>query len=246
MKRTGTFTAMILMLAGSIWAESELGFEVSLDYVGKYIWSGQNLNDDGAFHPGFTVTYGNLSAGIWGSMDLTNIAQAGGEFTEIDYWADYSADICEGLGYSVGVINYQFPNTAFDETTEVYAGLSFDLPLNPTLTVYLDVDEAEGTYISFAVGHTFENIAQIVPDVPVSMEIGASYGWADADYNNFYWGVDESASNDLTFSVAFPFTLGKFTVSPNLHYVTLVDNKIENASGDGEYFYAGVSVGFSF
>ena len=132
--------------------ESKIAFDLSLDYFGKYIWRGQNLSDKSVFQPGFSIGYGNLTAGIWGNMDMTNINGNSGDFSELDYWLDYSGDFpgIEKLGYSVGVIYYDFPGTVTQDTTEFYWGLSVDVPSNPSITVYHDLDEAEGSYVSLA------------------------------------------------------------------------------------------------
>ena len=113
----------ILILSGSKGlAEETLEFEVTTDFMGKYIWRGQNLSDDPVFQPGLSVSYGNLTAGIWGNMDLTNINGNSGDFSEMDYSLDYSSTFLgiEGVGYSVGVIYYDFPGTTTKDTTEVY------------------------------------------------------------------------------------------------------------------------------
>lgn len=237
-------------------AEDKIDFEITADYFGKYIWRGQNLNDDPVFQPGISATYGNFTTGIWGNLDLTNINDRSGDFFEIDYYLDWSDDLpgYEGVGYSVGVIYYDFPGSYADgtrvpDTTEVYWGLNFDLLLSPSIMVYHDVDEAEGTYISLAIGHSIEKIAELGPDTPVGMEIGASLGWADGSYNNYYWGTDQGKLQDLTFSVSFPMEIWDWTVAPSLNYITLLSDVIRDTDvygTDGDFFFAGISLSKSF
>ena len=153
------------------------------------------------------------------------------------------------MGYSVGVIYYDFPGTATKDTTEVYWGLNFDLPLNPSITVYHDVDEAEGSYVSLAFGHSFERIAELGPDIPVAMELGASLGWGSGSYNKYYWGTEQSKFQDLAFSVAFPFEFSGGTLSPSLNYVMLVSDDIRDTDIYGtasDFFFAGISISKSF
>ena len=64
-------------------AAEEVDFEITADYFGKYIWRGQNLSDDSVFQPGLSIGYSNLTAGIWGNMDLTNINGNSGDFSEV-------------------------------------------------------------------------------------------------------------------------------------------------------------------
>ena len=242
----------VLLLGGTmVFAENEIGFELTVDYFGKYIWRGQNLSDDPVFQPGLSMSYGNLTAGIWGNMDLRNINGNSGDFSEVDYSLDYSstfADI-EGVGYSVGVIYYDFPGTAVKDTTELYWGLNFDLPLSPSITVYHDVDEAEGSYVSLAFGHSIERIAELGPDIPIGMEIGTSLGWGSGSYNKYYWGTEQSKLQDLTFSLAFPMEIAGWSLTPSLNYVTLVSDDIRDTDvygTDSDFFFAGVSLSKSF
>ena len=230
----------------------EVSFEFTADYNGKYIWRGQNLDDDPVLQPGFSATYGNLTAAIWSNLELTNYNDKSGAFTEIDYSVDYSSTIpgAEGIGFSLGTIYYDFPGTdssgePIPGTTEFYGALSFDVPMSPSVTFYYDVDEvSDGLYISTAIGHTLE-IFELEPDVPIAMELGASYGYGNSAYNKSYWSVNDSSANDLMLSAALPFEIGGWSVSPSINYVTLLsDVKDSIASGvDDDFFYFGI--GFS-
>ena len=228
----------------------EPGFEITADYLGKYVWRGQNLNDDPVFQPGVSMTMGGLTAGVWASQDTTTINGQNGEFTEWDYSLDYSGDvpIIEGVGYSLGVINYHFPSVVGD-TTEVYWGLNFDMPLSPSFTLYHDIDVIDGTYAEFGLGHSIEKIAELGPETPVGMDIGASVGWGSASYNKGYWSTDESKLNDLALSVSFPFEIGGWSVTPSLNYVTLLDSRLRDTdtfSEESEYFFVGISAAKGF
>lgn len=238
-----------LCVSGTASAFEEVSFDVSADLYGKYIWRGQNLNDDHAFQPGISMTLDQFTAGIWGSLDTTDYNGESGEFIEYDYYLDYTTAIADGVDLSVGLIYYYFPGG--EATTEVYWGLAFDLPLSPSVTVYHDVDEVEGTYVSFGIGHTIEKIAELGPDTPVAMDISASLGWGSDSYNSAYWGAPATGPglNDLAVSVAFPFELGRWTVSPSLNYVTLADRDIRKSDAydtASDYFFTGISLSTSF
>lgn len=222
-----------------------IGFDIGADYVGKYIWRGQNLQDDGAFQPSVNMTYGNFSANIWASVESSNINSNSGEITEVDYSFDYSDTLFEGVAYSIGLINYVFPNTGAEDTTEIYAGLSFDCLLSPSITLYNDIDEVNGSYVSVGIGHTFE---KVIGEVPA--DVSASFGWGSASYNNAYWGVDKSKMNDFALSVAFPVELENgWSLTPSINYVTLMSGDIEKGntySDDDSFFYIGVGLSKSF
>ncbi len=238
------------LIASAFGGEGGAGidFEITTDFFSKYVWRGQLLDVDPVFQTGLNASFKGLNAAIWGSLELTNINDNGGEFTEFDYSLDYSGDFpgINGLGYSVGVIYYDFPNTDFSGTTEVYWGFSLDVPFSPSVTVYHDVDEVEGSYVSLTFGHSIEKILDITPNLPVGMDISASLGWGSSSYNKSYWGVDSSKMQDLTLSVSFPLGPGGWTITPSLNYVTLLSGSIRDNAADSDIFFAGVGLSKSF
>ncbi len=233
---------------GSPAIAADISTDVTFDFFSKYIWRGQNLNDDPVFQPAVTFAYGNLSGGVWANMDMTSYTGNSGEFTEYDYWIDYSDDLAEGISYSVGGIYYDLPSG--EATQEVYAGLSFDLPLSPSVTLYYDVDEIQGAYTQFSLGHTIEKFQTFSSDCYCDLVFGASLGYGSSSYNEGYFDVGDSGFNDLVLSASLPicFTNG-LTVTPSLSYITLVDNDIRAADTydqKSDYVVAGVSLGLSF
>lgn len=232
-----------------------VSIDITNDFYSKYIWRGQSLNEDYVYQGGASFTYSGLTGGVWGNLDLTDVSENEGDFTEVDYFLDYSGDVpgIEGLGFSVGVINYHFPGVVGD-TTEVYWGFGLDVFLSPSITVYHDVDVVDGTYISFGLSHSIDSIVEIAPDVGVGMEMGASLGWGDSNYNKTYWSsdaqaIDSSGLNDLLLSVSFPVEIGGWTFAPSLNYVTLLDSEVrssDNFASGSDYFFTGLSLSKSF
>lgn len=241
------FVALVYSSSSSPAAEG-IDFEITADYFGKYIWRGQNLDDESVFQPGFSASYKGFTASIWGSLEMTNVNSNSSNLTEVDYSVDYSGTFpgIEGLGYSIGMIYYDFPNTGFDSTIEIYWELNFDLPLNPSMMVYHDVDEVDGSYISLAFGHSIEKVFELSPDLPVGMEIGASLGWGSSSYNNSYWGVDGGKMQDFTFSIGFPVYTGSWTIKPNINYSTILSDSIRATTTKNDNFWAGVGISISF
>jgi len=246
----------VLNYAVTCFAEDTIELETSVDFLSKYIWRGQNIDDDPVFQPSISAAYGNLAASIWGNLELTNINDKSGDFSEIDYSLGCTGTLprVDGVGYSIGVIYYDFPSSAADgtrtpDTTEVYWGLNLDVPLSPSVTIYHDVDEAEGSYVSLCAGHDIEKIVELGPDIPVGMEINTSLGWGSGSYNKYYWGTDQSKLNDLAFSVSFPVEIAGWTVKPSLSYVTLLSDDIRDTDAygtDSDFFVAGVSLSKAF
>ncbi|MBN1796896.1 MAG: hypothetical protein JW804_09510 [Sedimentisphaerales bacterium] len=232
-----------------------LSFELTADFYSKYIWRGQLLNDDYVFQTGASAALGNMTFGIWGNLDLTDYTDRKGNFSEVDYSFDWSDDLpgFKGIGYSLGVIYYDFPGTGpaggfVSDTTEIYWGLSFDTLLSPTITVYHDIDEAEGTYVNLGFSHGYKEFFKI-GDTPVGLDIGAGIGWGSGSYNKYYWGTDQSKMQDLSFSVALPVEIAGFTITPSFNYVTLLSDDIRDTdaySTDSDYFFTGISISKTF
>ena len=234
--------------------EEKVEFEFTADYNGKYIWRGQNLNDDPVFQPGLSATFKGLTVGIWGSMDTTDIYDSSSEFTEVDYYLDYSADVpgIEGVGFSLGVIYYDFPNTTYNPTTEIYWGLSVDTFLSPSITFYQDVYHADGLYVSGSIGHSID----LGEDAPFGIDLGASLGWGDGTFNKYYWAdsvtevpISDNAFSDLGLSAAFPFEVGGWSVTPSVNYTILLDKDIADSdwySTDSSEFYVGIGLSKAF
>ena len=226
------------------WAEGDVSVEVTTDFFSKYVWRGQNITDDWSFQPGVSATYGGLTGGFWGSLEMTDEDDQSGEFIEYDWHLDYSGQINDTVGYSVGGIYYYFPGG--EATTEIYAGLSFDVVARPSVTVYYDIDEVDGAYVALGVGHTFEDLENL----PFDIDLSANLGWGDSSYNDGYWSTDtvevDSELNDLTLSAAFPFEVGPVTVTPSVHYVALLGSDISDVADDDSLFYAGVGLAYGF
>ena len=221
-------TVVMLGMVGTGWAQDEVSVGVTADFFSKYVWRGQNLVDGAVFEPGVSVGYMGLTGSIWGNLDLTDKNDNSGKFTEVDYAIDYSGTFpgYEKLGYSVGAIYYDFPNSDASGTTELYAGLSLDVPASPAVTVYRDIDECDGMYISLSAGHSIEQISE---EVPVGVDLSASLGWGNKTYNTFYWGTNGSELNDLVLSAGFPFEVAGVSVTPQVSFISLLGSDIKNA-----------------
>lgn len=249
----------IVFVIGLVLFVSVIGFaeetnkvdvEVTLDLVTEYIWRGQQLNPDPSFQPGVNLGFGNFTAMFWaGRLKLTGPDGGEDEFAEVDLGLDYTNQFpdCKKVSYSVGFFHYDFPKSPVPDTVEIYGGLSFDVPLNPSLMVYLDVDEAEGSYLQFSLSQSFGEILQIC-DIPIGMEIGAGLGWGSDSYNKYYWGVSQNSLNDLSLSASFPFEICDWTISPGVNYSTVVGEGLRdsNAYGDNDNLFGIISISKKF
>ena len=228
------------------------GVELTSDFYSEYVWRGILLTDGWVWQPSATLSMdagpGTFSIGAWGNLDMEDVNDNEGEFNEVDYYASYGYSFGEDDFVSIehGLILYDFPNTDFDSTWEVYTSVGLGLPLSPTLSVYYDFDEAEGFYTTFDVSHSLP-FTEDDADVGVSLDLSALVSYSDSDFNEFYHGVDDSGFHDVTLGLSLPVTFGNFSISPAINYSKLIDSDIEDSAGsDDENVWVGVGIGFEF
>jgi hypothetical protein len=233
--------------------EQTVKFGISADYYSKYIWRGQVLSDKSVFEPAISANAYGFTGTVWGNMNLKNndkiVPDNGGEFSEFDWTLDYTNALpgVEGVNYSVGVIYYRFPNQVYKPTTEVYGGLTLtNVPLTPSIKLYHDVDEIDGSYIQLGVGHLIEKIYVVNEECYCGLSLGASVGWGSAGYNHDYFGVDNSKFNDLALTAGLPFCLGSWTVRPSINYASMLSSDIREATDKSDNVWWGIGLSTSF
>jgi len=232
--------------------EQTVKFGISADYYSKYIWRGQVLDNKSVFQPAVSASAYGFTGSLWGNMNLTNsdkiVPDNAGEFSEFDWTLDYSSAVpgVENLNFSTGVIYYRFPNQVFRPTTEIYGGLSLSVPLSPFIKLYHDIDEIDGSYVQFGVGHTFEKIYVVNDNCYCGLLLGASVGWGSKGYNHGYFGVDSAKLNDLTLTAGLPFCIDSWIIRPSINYATMLADDIRQATDKSDNLWFGVGISTSF
>ena len=255
-KRIMLVMALTLLAGSAAKAEDDansqsLGVGFTLDYFSKYIWRGQNLNNESVFQPSMYFSKYGFTGTIWSTQDWTSVNGESGEFTEVDYSLEYTNVLpwIDGVDWFVGVIYYDdTTGNSAEDTTEVYGGLTFSkLPLAPTFTFYRDIDVDKGTYYQFSISHTIEKIAKWKDKVYCDLVLGASLGYGNSAYNKGNFDVSGGNFNDLTISAALPVFLGKcWIIKPSINYSTMLAGPISDATemSDNMWFGVGLSADF--
>jgi len=221
--------------------------DFSAAFNSKYVWRGMLLVDDWVIQPSVNIGLGGFTFNIWGNYEPTDETDHQKKFTEIDLTAEYAFEF-GNFTIPVGVIHYVFPNTEFEATTEVYAGVGYDWVISPSVKVYHDLDQAAGgTYINLAASYSYA-IPGLPKDVSMSIDLGAGVSYATEDYNKYYFGVDESAWTDWSAGLAVPIGVldGMLTFTPAVTYTALVDSKIKDTTEDDTNTFFGLTVTLSF
>ena len=238
--------------------ESKINVGLDLPLVSEYVWRGMQINDGLVLQPSLTLGYSGFSFNLWGNMDLSNFGEdtcaytsdcdnRAGQFTEIDLTIDYSHSF-DKFTLGVGLIDYLYPNwDDSDDTQEVYLAGSFDVLLQPSLTIYYDFKEVNGFYGNFAIGHSFSISDRF------GIDLTSSIGYGDSDYNSASFGSADSAFVDFNIGIQVPFKATDIiSIIPMLTVTTLLDSDIKDSienniyGNDDTYVYGGVNVSFSF
>lgn len=204
---------------------SDLDFNISVDFFAKYIFRGMNRVNEPVLQPNLSVNYGGITGCAWGNMDMTDVNGHEFDFTEYNYFLEYSSNLSgiqvaglEIIGFTIGAVHYDYPGSDTANTTEAYWGLDFDLPADPYLKAYHDLDEADGTYAVVGIGHEMDKITESELG-DVGMNVGLSVGMGTSHYNEYYWGLHQEKMTDLKFSLALPIEKKGWILTPSLNYV---------------------------
>lgn len=213
----------------------DAGVDCSVDFYSRYIWRGFDLNPDNkpVVQPSITYAFGDsgFSVNLWGSFSFEN-----SELNETDITLSYEFKNLKTISLSIGFIHYGWyfteGFTLEDNTTqEVYvtAGLP-GVPLNPTVSLYYDINNGDGLYATFGVSHGL-SFAQ-----SLTLELAATLG-----YNGGQWTESTGFSN-LNLTASLPISLNKISIAPIVGTTFILMDEV-NPGVDNE-FYVGVSLAF--
>lgn len=158
----------------TVYAEDEKPTtEVGTAVLSQYIWRGQELSRDSiVMQPYITVGYAGFSANIWGNLDTHTKLTDETKWTETDVTLSYSKSI--GITTLTGGYIY-YALDSIDDSQELFASASLDVPLKPTLTIYREMAHYPSWYITAKLSHTLE----FANDITLDLSGTASYLLSD-------------------------------------------------------------------
>lgn len=243
-----TLGLAIPMVSGPAQAGDDKGWAVdfSAAYMSKYIWRGIMQVDDPTLQPSLNIAKNGFTFNVWGNYDLTDKNGRKNKFSEIDITAEYAFSLGD-FSIPVGVIHYEFPNTSFEPTTELYAGVSYSWVITPSVKIFKDVDESHGIYVLGSLAYTYE-LPSLAKEMTWGIAASISGAWADKDNNKFWWGgTDEDAFTDSLLTIGVPIKiLDWINITPAFNQVWLLDSKIKDAAGYDSKSYFGVTLTLNF
>jgi len=236
----------------------DLMVSMKSEVLNKYVFRGQLVNDDPVTQSTVTIKKGMFELAFFGNMDLTDINEDSGDFTEMDVRLGIDKQIfsrANGILRSVdvlaGVEYFSFPNTDRDSTAEVYAGARVTLPYNivSETVAHLDVDEASGgVYLSEEIKRDFKltKVSLFKRDFEVVATPKFGIGVGSAEYNENYWDVDEFCTSNLFAEIAVMLKNEKIEFGPSIRYVSVVGDDLRDEVVDNEHVVYGFSLGMKF
>jgi len=250
--------AVAMLTAGVAQAmEGELGVDLDVTWVSKYIWRGiDKLDDKAALQPSVNVDlYGTgFSVNVWtsqaGSSGTRTTSTVDAE--EWRYRLTYSNSVLDGesyrTNYALSWVFYDYPDMASNDADMQEINLALSWPdlcpagVVPSYTaIYMwpsqgngAVRESSGFIHVFGLGYDLE-VAEM-PN-PLSFGCAAVYNdgtvapTVDHDWSHILWSVSTSIDCPMG---------GKFT--PGLYYQTSMEDSVNTE----DEFWVSLSYGFSF
>ena len=229
--------------------------DLTVGLYSKYVWRGYELSKDSAvIQPSLTLGYSGFAFNLWGNLDTdqnTDLYDTdGANWNETDMTLSYDGSY-DMIGYSLGYIYYALDGA--DDTQEIYASINVDVLSSPTFTVYRDMAEFPGWYMTLEFSHSFDlaeslslglgaKVSYLVVD---DAETLADPGDPNSEYSDFHDGV---LSMSLSYSVN-----DYLVITPELYYSFALGSDasdvLKSASADGDddnFLYGGISASFSF
>lgn len=204
---------------------SALSVTVDVTYVSDYVFRGAQL-DNASIQPSVEASYGDFYAGAWHSSALSGNNGA----TETDLYAGYGFAITDTLALDAGVTRYTYNGGSNGDTTEVYAGISADVLLSPSVYYYHDFDLEISSYIG-SIGYSLP-----VDAINVSLDFSASLGYIQIPSEDYTYG---------SVGVSVPYALSETaTLTAGVEYIVNDTTAFSSGKKEGIVASAGVSIGF--
>jgi len=216
---TVSLFAAAMAIAAPASAQDAIEWSATVDVVTEYNFRGFGLGAE-SIQPGIEGSIGGFTFGAWANSGFGEESVLNAD--EIDLYAGYGFDLSETISADIGATLYHYPQLGelFDvgtdagdaSTFELYGGLAFAVPLEPSVYIYYDTTletlTAEGSAgYSWATGDNTSldlsgTIGTIEPDQGDGYSygiLGASYNYAFNDSTSVYASLNGSVSSEDTF-----------------------------------------------
>jgi len=227
-----TFTLLVVPGAQLQAEEDKPTGDFTAAVLNQYIWRGYELSRNSiVIQPSMTLGYKGFSANIWGNLDTKPYSPTGASYASAWNETDLTLSYSKMLGlfnigggyiyYSLASLNKDAADR--DDSQELFATVSLNTLLSPTLTIYKEIDHYRNWYFLLGISHVFEL------NKMVSLKLAASASYLLSTDAEKYPKFDDNAlpttdkfSNfhDGSVSAALPIKVSdRITVTPTLSYI---------------------------
>ena len=254
----GASIAALAAVAPPAAAQTTIGWDAAV--FSSYVWRGVTYTNKPVLQPDLYVTIplggASFTAGGWANIDIakydgsTDLSESGGasafNVAEFDWWGEFGIPVGKAQ-LTLGGTGYIFPNdagfTSDANTIEIYGKVALDVPLNPKVSAYYDVDLIKGLYVEGGVSHGF-------PIGPKELTLGALAGWTggqevDSDKSaNFF----EKGITHIDLSASMGFSAGSLSITPSIHGIFGQDEftKFTKSNSQSDFkVWGGVTISWS-
>jgi hypothetical protein len=222
-------------------SENSITGGIEVDFNSKYVWHGLIFTDEMVIQPSAWISAHNFTFSIWNNQ-VPGGEDGFGTGDEVDLSVAYERAFGQ-FGSEFAFAHYSYPTQDNAPSTgELSARFSRVIGNVELSTEHsLDVIEYGGAYFG-DVEATFKR--EIKEDL--SYNFAVSLGWASAEFNNTYAGVNQSALNLLggALSVYWDITDNLYLM-PHLEIYRILNDAIADAT-QIDVFCAGAVVGIEF
>jgi hypothetical protein len=253
-------------------AEEKPTGDFTVTAMSQYFWRGYELSRNSVvIQTSMTVGYKGFSVNLWGNLDTapyspSNVSYTG-TWNETDLTLSYSKtmglfNVGGGyLYYSLASLNKDAADR--NDSQELFASVSLNTLLSPTLTVYKEIDHYRNWYFLLGISHLFE-LNKIV-----SLKLAASASYLLSSDADTYPKFDSNAlpttdkfSNfhDGSVTVSLPVKVANYiTLTPTISYIFPLSSDAKDemkglglkgsvlpADRDSSFLCGGISASFSF
>jgi hypothetical protein len=200
--------------------------------LNQYVWRGYELSRNSiVIQPSMTIGYKGFSINLWGNLDTKPYSPAAASYTGTWNETDLTLSYTTTLGlfnvgggyiyYSLAPLNKDAADR--DDSEELFATVSLNTLLSPTLTIYKEIDHYRNMYFLLGVSH----VVELNKMASLKLAATASYLLStDAEkypkYDTNALATTDKFSNfhDGTVSASLPIKVSNYvTITPTLSYI---------------------------
>ena len=270
----GLLMFTLLAVPGApLWAEEEKPTgDFTIAVLNQDVWRGYELSRNSiVIQPSMTIGYKGFTANIWGNLDTRPYSPASTSYAGAWNETDLTLSYLKALGpfnvgggyiyYSLASMNKDAAER--DDSQELFATVSLNTLLSPTLTVYKEIDHYRNWYFLFGISHAIEL------GKAISLKLAASAGYLLSTDSDKYPKFDGNAlattdkfSNfhEGSVSTSLPIkATDRITITPTLSYIFPLTGDAKNemkglglkgtalpSERDSSFLVGGILASFSF